>query len=109
MIKFALQVKAKEVHIRSNVNIIHCYNKIICTYFTGGVSAMNESSELTAIRELTEELGMSRNDALSEPLFRCIVCTSYNRCVVTCFRYIIDDQLDTIKVSACYMFSKLVN
>jgi len=65
--------------------------------FVGGVSAMNESSELTAIRELTEELGMSRNDALSEPLFRCIVCTSYNRCVVTCFRYIIDDQLDTIK------------
>ena len=60
---------------------------------------MDENVQLTALRELEEELGLSRIDALSKPLFKCIVCTSYNRCVVTCFRYVFDDNLDNIQVS----------
>lgn len=65
--------------------------------FVGGVSGMDENVQLTALRELEEELGLSRIDALSKPLFKCIVCTSYNRCVVTCFRYVFDDNLDNIQ------------
>lgn len=73
--------------------------------FVGGVSLSGEDPKLTAAREVAEELGLSRallldensneeqpnHEALSDPLFTCVVCTSYNRCVVTVFQYTIQD------------------
>ena len=59
-----------------------------------------KNSRLTAAREVAEELGLTRGlDILSEQvgleendysplcddLFRCTVCTSYNRCFVSMF------------------------
>lgn len=61
--------------------------------FVGGVSMAGEDAHLTAAREVAEELGLSgvvdnpKCDALSAPLFRCTICTEYNRCVVTVFTY----------------------
>lgn len=66
--------------------------------FVGGVSTAGEEPRLTAAREVAEELGLTRalrtqlrdiedDAALSDPLFSCIVCTAYNRCVVTVFTY----------------------
>jgi len=65
--------------------------------FVGGVSTTGEKPFLTAAREIAEELGLTRAlsqfqqdrspNPLSDPLFRCTVCTSYNRCVVTLFTY----------------------
>ena len=70
--------------------------------FVGGVSMRGENPRLTAAREVAEELGLTRgldilservgveeNDhsPLSDDLFRCTVCTSYNRCVVSMFTY----------------------
>lgn len=68
--------------------------------FVGGVSLSGEDSKLTAAREVAEELGLSgaldedgqpNHTALSDPLFKCVVCTGYNRCVVTVFQYTIQD------------------
>jgi 8-oxo-dGTP pyrophosphatase MutT (NUDIX family) len=69
--------------------------------FVGGVSLAEEVAELTARREVAEELGLSRaleEDAessttggtgrLSQPLLNCVVCTAYNRCLVTLFSYV---------------------
>ena len=66
--------------------------------FVGGVSTANESAELTAAREVAEELGLERalTDGLSKPLFVCTVCTAYNRCVVTMFCYTFDSTRDTV-------------
>jgi 8-oxo-dGTP pyrophosphatase MutT (NUDIX family) len=70
--------------------------------FVGGVSGSGEDSKLTAAREVAEELGLSgaldkdgqpNHAALSDPLFKCVVCTSYNRCVVTVFQYTIQDPV----------------
>ena len=65
--------------------------------FVGGVSGRGESAELTAAREVAEELGLrgaleSYHDAtkfspLSAELFKCVICTDYNRCVVSMFAY----------------------
>jgi 8-oxo-dGTP pyrophosphatase MutT (NUDIX family) len=78
--------------------------------FVGGVSCHGEDSRLTAAREVAEELGLRRaldimldskqqpqdleeeendklDNPLSETLFQCTVCTSYNRCVVSVFTY----------------------
>mmetsp|Transcript_1906 Transcript_1906/g.4186 ORF Transcript_1906/g.4186 Transcript_1906/m.4186 type:complete len:502 (+) Transcript_1906:138-1643(+) len=61
--------------------------------FVGGVSMAGEDAHLTAAREVAEELGLTGAvdsptcDALSAPLFRCTICTEYNRCVVTVFTY----------------------
>ena len=55
--------------------------------FVGGVSGAKEDPKTTAAREVGEELGLNHPDSLSEPLFDCTVCTSYNRCVVTMFCY----------------------
>eukprot|EP00980_Cylindrotheca_fusiformis_P000620 scaffold154_cov129-Cylindrotheca_fusiformis.AAC.37 len=59
--------------------------------FVGGVSLADEPSELTARREVAEELGLSRAledaDALSGPILDCVVCTKLNRCFVTLFSY----------------------
>mmetsp|Transcript_5364 Transcript_5364/g.6557 ORF Transcript_5364/g.6557 Transcript_5364/m.6557 type:complete len:477 (+) Transcript_5364:26-1456(+) len=75
--------------------------------FVGGVSGAGESAEITARRELAEELGLLRvlrttngsddeTNPLSEMLFRCTVCTSYNRCVVSMFAYTMDNHRDVI-------------
>jgi 8-oxo-dGTP pyrophosphatase MutT (NUDIX family) len=64
--------------------------------FVGGVSLAEEDAELTARREVAEELGLSRAleeasttsaGQLSQPLLDCVVCTAYNRCLVTLFSY----------------------
>jgi 8-oxo-dGTP pyrophosphatase MutT (NUDIX family) len=68
--------------------------------FVGGVSSANEDPRTTAAREVSEELGLSR--ALSEPtaisraLFDCIICTSYNRCIVTVYSFQFDSSCDMI-------------
>jgi len=64
--------------------------------FVGGVSLTEEDLKLTALRELSEELGLRRVAALSQPLFQCTVCTLYNRCVVTVFTYKYTAQLDQL-------------
>lgn len=78
--------------------------------FVGGVSSTGEKPEWTAAREVAEELGLKgaleyleleskihadsngdlislKTNPLSEKLFQCTVCTSYNRCVVSMFAY----------------------
>ncbi|CAB9517603.1 Uncharacterized Nudix hydrolase [Seminavis robusta] len=69
--------------------------------FVGGVSLSGEEARLTAAREVAEELGLSRalkenQQNLSGPLFQCVVCTAYNRCVVTVFQYTMDPSVETI-------------
>lgn len=79
--------------------------------FVGGVSSSGEDSQLTAAREVSEELGLTRgldiilenkakadekNSPLSEQLFQCTICTSYNRCVVSMFTYTCDTELESI-------------
>jgi 8-oxo-dGTP pyrophosphatase MutT (NUDIX family) len=68
--------------------------------FVGGVSLSGESPALTARREVAEELGLNRaledEDALSDALFDCTVCTSYNRCVVTLFSYTMKSREEAI-------------
>eukprot|EP00438_Fugacium_kawagutii_P022534 Skav206044 [mRNA] locus=scaffold587:61891:71919:- [translate_table: standard] len=63
--------------------------------FVGGLSTAGEAPELTAAREVREELGLG-SGRLSE-LLRCVVaglqrgvCTAYNRCVVDLFSYTAD-------------------
>jgi 8-oxo-dGTP pyrophosphatase MutT (NUDIX family) len=71
-----------------------------CLYdmFVGGVCTNNEPVEITAARELEEELNLRHSqECLSQPLFTCIICTSYNRCVVTVFTYSYLSQKDTIQ------------
>ncbi len=63
--------------------------------FVGGVSTAGEDLSITAQREISEELGLIRQ-SLSDPLFKCTVCTSYNRCVVTVFTYKCDISVDEI-------------
>jgi isopentenyldiphosphate isomerase len=56
--------------------------------FVGGVSTMMESPLVTARREVGEELGLRRAQAMTGPVLQCImVCTAYNRCVVDLFCY----------------------
>jgi 8-oxo-dGTP pyrophosphatase MutT (NUDIX family) len=71
--------------------------------FVGGVSGANEPSEVTAQREVAEELGLSK--ALSTPLSKwsggrpmltCLVCTAYNRCLVDLYQYVMDTREETI-------------
>jgi len=71
--------------------------------FVGGVSLAGEDSELTAQREIAEELGLS--EALTTPLLdasggvpllTCLVCTGYNRCLVDLFQYTVDASSETI-------------
>jgi isopentenyldiphosphate isomerase len=68
--------------------------------FVGGVSCAGEGARTTAQREVSEELGLKRGlvdeTALSDPLFSCIACTSYNRCLVTVFSYTFDGTQDEI-------------
>ncbi|OEU21302.1 hypothetical protein FRACYDRAFT_234929 [Fragilariopsis cylindrus CCMP1102] len=62
-----------------------------------------ESSELTAQREIAEELGLSKalSTSLSswsngQPIFTCLVCTGYNRCLVDLFQYVMDTSNEHI-------------
>lgn len=68
--------------------------------FVGGVSLAGESSELTARREVAEELGLSRalefQSSLSEPILDCLVCTHLNRCFVTLYSYTMDTEKETV-------------
>lgn len=68
--------------------------------FVGGVSTAGEDSKTTAAREVAEELGLERAlsdpNMLSDPLFDCTVCTSYNRCVVTMFCCMFDSAKDSV-------------
>ena len=71
--------------------------------FVGGVSLAGESSELTAQREIAEELGLSKalSTSLSswsngQPFFTCLVCTGYNRCLVDLFQYVMDTSNEHI-------------
>lgn len=64
--------------------------------FVGGVSTSGEDLKVTAAREVGEELGLTRS-SLSDELFQCTICTSYNRCVVTVFTYRFDPNLDEVK------------
>lgn len=69
--------------------------------FVGGVSTAREESKTTAAREVAEELGLVRAltdpTMLSDPLFECIVCTAYNRCVVTVFCCTFDSTKDSVQ------------
>ena len=71
--------------------------------FVGGVSLAGEDSELTAQREIAEELGLS--NALSTslvalsgggPFLKCLICTAYNRCLVELFQYAVDTEKESI-------------
>mmetsp|Transcript_12706 Transcript_12706/g.31005 ORF Transcript_12706/g.31005 Transcript_12706/m.31005 type:complete len:500 (+) Transcript_12706:79-1578(+) len=76
--------------------------------FVGGVSTCGEDARLTAAREVSEELGLRRAldilenkdeetiNPLSDKLFQCTVCTSYNRCVVSMFKYTCKTELESI-------------
>lgn len=63
--------------------------------FVGGVATAGEDLKMTAAREVGEELGLTR-PSLSDELFKCTVCTSYNRCVVTVYTYKFDSGHDRI-------------
>jgi isopentenyldiphosphate isomerase len=69
--------------------------------FVGGVSTAREESKMTAAREVAEELGLHRAltdpTTLSDPLFECIVCTAYNRCVVTVFCCTFNSAKDSVQ------------
>ncbi len=64
--------------------------------FVGGVATAGESLKLTAKREVGEELNLTRPGSLSDPLFRCTICTSYNRCVVTVYTYNFDSSSEEV-------------
>jgi 8-oxo-dGTP pyrophosphatase MutT (NUDIX family) len=70
--------------------------------FVGGISLVGEDPKETARREIAEELGLlaafEKDDGkLSDRLIRCVVCTSYNRCVVDVFGYAVDTTTERIK------------
>lgn len=58
--------------------------------FVGGISLAGEDAAVTAHREVAEELGLRAADHLSHAILPCVVCTAYNRCVVTLFEYTMD-------------------
>jgi 8-oxo-dGTP pyrophosphatase MutT (NUDIX family) len=68
--------------------------------FVGGISLAGEDAETTARREVAEELGLTRAledaNALSKPILDCVVCTAYNRCVVTLFSYTMNSEQETV-------------
>lgn len=64
------------------------------------MSGAGEDPKLTAAREVEEELGldMGLSGALSEALFDCAICTSYNRCIVTVFSYRCTDEEIKVRI-----------
>lgn len=102
-------VACKDSHITmmdddSNMPDLYCHQRTdtkrifpsLYDMFVGGVATSGENLEVTAAREIGEELGLTR-PSLSEVLFKCTVCTSYNRCVVTVYTYRVDSNTDDIK------------
>ena len=66
--------------------------------FVGGISLAREPVVVTAQREVAEELGLKQGrKSLSDPLLQCVVCTDYNRCVVTLFSYAMNIETETVK------------
>jgi len=66
--------------------------------FVGGVSLAREPAIVTARREVAEELGLKQGlTSLSDPLLQCVVCTDYNRCVVTLYCYVMNKETETVK------------
>ena len=86
--------------------------------FVGGVSVADEPSYITARREVGEELDLHGNGLFTdsvtswsihnhddeanpmlrpEPLFTCLVCTAYNRCLVDLFQYTMSTEHESIK------------
>ena len=58
---------------------------------------MGEELGLTLALNMLESKGETASDLpLSDELFQCTVCTSYNRCVVTMFTYTCDTKLESI-------------
>jgi isopentenyldiphosphate isomerase len=65
--------------------------------FVGGVSGAGEVSLVTAQREVAEELGLKEPSHLStSPVLTCVVCTSYNRCVVDLWVYVMDTTNEAV-------------
>jgi 8-oxo-dGTP pyrophosphatase MutT (NUDIX family) len=66
--------------------------------FVGGISRPGELPRATAIREVAEELGLLRGETAvsSTPWFTCLVCTSYNRCIVSTFVYSADPSREVV-------------
>lgn len=102
-------VVCKDSHITmtnddSNMPDLYCHQRTdtkrifpsLYDMFVGGVATSGENLEVTAAREIGEELGLTR-PSLSEALFKCTVCTSYNRCVVTVYTYRVDSNIDDIQ------------
>jgi len=72
--------------------------------WVGGVSLAGEDSEVTAQREIAEELGLPRALSTSlttfsdgKPFLTCLVCTAYNRCIVDLFQYAMDTSSEQIE------------
>jgi 8-oxo-dGTP pyrophosphatase MutT (NUDIX family) len=66
--------------------------------FVGGLSLADELGSNTALREVSEELGLGSHPAqLSGPILRCVVCTSYNRCVVDLFCYAVNEENESVR------------
>jgi ADP-ribose pyrophosphatase YjhB (NUDIX family) len=62
--------------------------------FVGGVATAGEDLRTTACREVAEELGLVDQSHLSpDPILSCVVCTAYNRCLVTLYCY----RMDTLR------------
>ena len=102
--------KIPEVYVHQRTSTKRVFPSLY-DMFVGGVSSTGEEAQLTAAREVAEELGLkhalevleSSNkedeqtlNPLSEKLFQCTVCTSYNRCVVSMFTYTCDTKLESI-------------
>lgn len=113
-------VICKDVHIHPTTTTteVYCHRRTdtkrifpsLYDMFIGGVSTTGEDAIWTAAREAAEELGLKRalmmlekgenvEDVMKGPLFKCTVCTGYNRCVVTVFTYKVDVEKETFKVS----------
>lgn len=60
--------------------------------FCGGISLPGEAPRDTALRELAEELGLNRDNAMSQALCTTIIRTLYNQCVVHIFEYHYDNH-----------------
>jgi len=69
--------------------------------FVGGVSLAGEDSQVTAHREVAEELGLHVKAHLSKtPLLSCVVCTAYNRCFVVLYSYTMNPAKEVVKWQA---------
>jgi isopentenyldiphosphate isomerase len=67
--------------------------------FVGGISLAKEPSIVTAQREIAEELGLlGRTESILGPILQCLICTSYNRCVVHLYSYAMDTTVESIKL-----------